>query len=412
MRKLLKFDLQFFGRRTLEQIENRKAEIRSILESDEKVDLAALETELRELDDEKKEIETRQRLLDEARNINNGIASGTRKIDTFNNNLSPENREEAGTHSMEYRKAFMDLVLRGKKSDILETRAVSGTGLGDIGTVIPQTIINRIVEKMNSYGMIFSRITQSNVKGGVSIPTSNIKPVATWTDEGSVSAIQKKTTGEVTFSYHKLQCRVAVTLEADTVSLDIFESTLIDNIYEAMIIALEKAIVAGTGVKQPLGIVNDTRVTNTASLLEADLKSYAKWAETISKLPLSAEGKVALVMTKTDFDKYIIGMVDTTGQPVARVTYGIDGKPQRRFLGYEVIVVEDYLPTFTGAADNATFAFFANLKDYLLNSNMQYTYKKYFDDNTDEYIHKTTLIADGKLADAQNVLLLQKAPTV
>ncbi|OLN21899.1 capsid protein [Domibacillus antri] len=397
----------------LQEILKRKAEIRAALEGGEKVDLDAFEKELRELDEEQKEIETRQRLLKEAGEINDGTAQETRTIQTFSSKSTGEEREEVSTtDSNEYRKAFMDLVLRGKKSDILETRAISGTGLADVGTVIPQTVINRIVEKMKSYGQIYSRITQTNVKGGVSIPTSNLKPVATWTDEGSVSAIQKKTTGEVTFSYHKLQCRVAVTLEADTVSMDIFESALVDNIYEAIIVALEQAIVSGTGVKQPLGITVDPSVTNTISVLAADVAKYTKWTEIISQLPLSAEGKVALVITKTDWDKNILGMVDANGQPIARVTYGLEGKPQRRFLGYEVILVEDYLPTATGAADNEVFAFFADLKDYMLNSNLQYTYKKYFDDNTDEYIHKTTLIADGKLADPQNVLLIKKAPTV
>lgn len=396
----------------LQQILARKTEIRSLLESDQTVDLAALETELRDLDSEQKDIETRQRLLKEAGEINTGVAPETRTIETFSSTTQEQRLDVVTTESMEYRKAFMDFVLRGKKSEVLETRAISGTGLGDIGTVIPQTVINRIVEKLKSYGMIYSRISTTNFKGGVSIPTSNLKPVATWTDEGSTSPKQKKTTGEITFSYHKLQCRVAVTLEADTVSMDIFESTLVDNIYEAMIVALEQAIVAGTGVKQPLGITVDPKVTNTVNVVEADLKKYDKWAAIKAKLPLSAEGKVALVMTKMDFDTYIEGMVDSTGQPVARVTDGLDGRSNRRFMGFEVIVVEDYLSTFTGADNDEVFAFFANLKDYMLNSNMQYTYKKYFDEETDEWIHKTTLIADGKLSDGQNVLLLKKAPTV
>ncbi|WP_254854044.1 phage major capsid protein [Halobacillus salinus] len=412
-RNLMKLDLQFFGggkQERLKEIQDRKVEIRTSLEKDEDVDLDKLETELRELKEEEEKIEQRERLMDGVKDIESGSGE-YRTIETFNGgNQKPEKREDKGTASEEYREAFMNFVLRGEKSEVLEKRATTATG--DVGTVIPQTVINRIVEKMRSYGMIFSRITQSNIKGGVTVPTSNVKPVATWTDEGSTSAKQKKTTGEVTFAYHKLQCRVAVTLEADTVSMDIFETTIVDNVYEAMIVALEQGIVAGTGTKQPLGIVNDSRVTNTSAVAEADLKSYEKWAEHVSKLPLSAEGKVALIMTKADFDKYILGMTDSAGQPVARVNYGVDGRPQRRFLGYEVIAVEEYLPTFTGAADDDTFAFFANLKDYLLNSNMQYRYKKYFDEDTDEYVHKTTLIADGKLADAQNVLLLQKAPTV
>lgn len=405
-------NLQYFSTKTLQAINKRKTEIRSLLEGEDPVDLDALENELRELNEQQQAIEKRQRLLNEAQEINDGTkpAGETRTIETFNAGAREQRETQVGTGSMEYRKAFMNLVLRGQKSEVLETREAGTTATGDIGTVIPQTIINRIIEKMTASGMIYSRIFRSNIRGGVSIPTSNIKPVATWQDEGTVASKQKKTTGNISFTYNKLQCRVAVTLEADTAALDIFESTIVNNVYEAMIIAIEKAVVAGTGTKQPLGIVKDPKVTNSISVVEADLKKYDKWTEIISKLPLSAEGKVALVMTKTDWDKNILGMVDTTGQPIARVNYGLDGRPQRRLLGYEVIVVEDYLPTFTGAAEDGVFAFFADLQDYVLNSNLQFLYKKYFDEDTDEWVHKTTLIADGKLADAQNVLLIKKAP--
>ena len=44
-------------------------------------------------------------------------------------------------------------------------------------------------------------------------------------------------------------------------------------------------------------------------------------------------------------NRYIVGMVDSTGQPVARVNYGLDGSIEERFLGREVIAVEDLLPS-------------------------------------------------------------------
>ncbi|MGU8157635.1 phage major capsid protein, partial [Clostridium perfringens] len=96
------------------------------------------------------------------------------------------------------------------------------------------------IEKLKFYGNIFTRVTITNIKGGVSIPKASAKPVATWVSEGKVADKQKKEVkGSVVFAYHKLQCRVAVSLEADTTSLAIFESTVIDNVSEAMIIAIE-----------------------------------------------------------------------------------------------------------------------------------------------------------------------------
>lgn len=315
----------------------------------------------------------------------------------------------------EYRSAFMNYVVRNEKSDNLEFRVDATAGVGDIGAVIPTTIMNKIIEKMNTYGMIWNRVTKTSFKGGLDIPVSNLKPTATWVATNAMSEKQKKSTsGTVNFKYHKLQCRVAVDLVADTVSLPIFEQTVTDNIFEAMIMALEIAIVNGTGSGQPLGITKDTGITaeQKIEVLAADAGKFQTWTNILSKIPLAYESRVSIIMTKVDWDKNIVGMVDTTGQPIGRVNFGVDGKIQRRLLGYEVILVEGYLPTIDAATTGSVWGIICDLKDYIVNSNMQMTYKRYFDENTDEWISKSTLIADGKLGDKNGVLLLTKKAAV
>lgn len=330
-----------------------------------------------------------------------------------NTNTGSDERMENGNvcSTQEYRSAFMNYVLRGARSEILEQRANATTLTADVGTVIPNTITNRIYEKLTSHSMIWDRITKTSVKGGVSVPISSLKPVATWVAEGSVSDTQKKTTGSVIFSYYKLQCRVALSLEADTVSLDMFETTLVENIYEAMIVAIETAVVAGTGAGQPLGITVDPGIPGgqVVAVKAVDLGTHEKWTDIVSNIPLAYESKVVLTMTKKDWDKYVVGMVDANGQPVARVTYGLSDRPERRFLGYEVVLVDNYLTSFDAAVAGEVFAFFVDYKDYIFNSNLQYTYKKYVDEATDGIIHKATLLADGKLAAPHSVILLKKS---
>jgi HK97 family phage major capsid protein len=313
----------------------------------------------------------------------------------------------------EYRSAFMDYVTKNERSDALEFRADTTTGVGDVGAVIPTTIMNKIIEKMNTYGQIWNRVTKTSFKGGLDIPVSNLKPVATWTSGNAMSDKQKKVVnGSVNFKYHKLQCRVAVDLIADTVSMSIFEQTITDNIYEAMIMALEQSIINGSGSGQPLGIVNDTEVTEKVEVKAEDAGKFNTWTEIISHIPLAFESRVAIIMTKVDWDKYILGMTDVNGQPVGRVNYGIDGAITRKLLGYDVILVEGYLPTVDAAESGKAWGIICDLKDYIVNSNLQMTYKRYFDEDTDEWISKSTLIADGKLGDKQGVVLLTKKATV
>jgi len=312
--------------------------------------------------------------------------------------------------SQEYRSAFMNFVLTGTRSDILEQRANATTLTSDIGTVIPTTIMNKVYEKMSAYSMIWNLITKANVKGGIAVPISSLKPIATWVAEGSLSDKQKKTTGSVTFNLYKLQCRVAISLEASTASLDMFESTVVENIYEAMIIAVEKAVVSGTGVGQPLGIIKDTSIPvgQIITVTAAEISTYDKWAAIIGSIPLAYESKVVLTLTKKDWDKHIAGMVDANGQPIARINLGLAERPERRVLGYNVVLVDDYLTSFDSAQVGDVFGYFADYRDYIFNSNLQMLYKKYFDEDTDEVIHKATELCDGKLAVPHSVILLKK----
>lgn len=392
----------------LAEIAARKVEIRRLLESEDKVDLEKIEQELKNLEDEEQELRKR---LDVAKGIEAGTVEtriiATTKVETPENRAVPDKYD-----TPEYRKAFMDYVTRGAKSDILEFRAV--TGLGDIGAVIPTTILNRIVQKMEDVGRIWSRVTKTSVQGGVQIPVSTAKPVATWVSAGTMADKQKQTvSGTISFSYHKLQCRVAVELVAGTVAMPVFESTVANNVAEAMVKALDEAIISGTGVGQPLGIINDTGIpaAQVVEVLAADFSKYKTWATLMGKVPRAYRSGVVLIMNDADWNTHIVGMVDNNGQPVARVTYGLDGTIQERFLGREVIPT-DLLPSIDTATAGDVVAILVRLEDYMVNSNMAITYRRYFDENTDEWISKATMIADGRLADPHGVVLIKKDDAV
>jgi len=78
----------------------------------------------------------------------------------------------------------------------------------------------------------------------------------------------------------------------------------------------------------------------TASLTAAQIVKYETWAGVVAKVPQAYRQGASLVMTQADWDTYIVGMTDATGQPVARTTVGMDGYPVERLLGLEVILVE------------------------------------------------------------------------
>lgn len=384
----------------LKEITNRKFEIRTLLEGDN-ADLDALEKELRELEEDKNKIEKRQQLIQTATSIENGSATEARTLQTFN--TEPEKRE-VGTDSVEYRNAFMNYVLKGEAIPA-EVRANAVTKTTDVGSVIPQTVLARIIEKIEAVGMILPLVNRTAYKGGVSIPTSSLKPVATWVAEGAGSDKQKKTTGSITFTYNKLRCAVAVTLETDTMALAIFESTLINNVVEAMTKAIEQSIISGTGVGQPKGILTET--PESGQSLDVTAPAYKVLIDAEAALPLEYETDAVWCMTKKTFMEFA-GLVDTSGQPIGRVNYGISGKPERILLGRQVVLV-NYIDSYTATlVVGKPFAFLFNFKDYTLNTNYQMGVKKYEDNDTDDLVTKAIMIVDGKVVDKGSLVVLKK----
>jgi len=338
-------------------------------------------------------------LEDKSKNIDGQV------IDT----MVKENTDKADIYnSLEYRRAFMNNVLKGIPIPDKFVNADANTKTSDVGSVIPTTILEKIIEKMDSTGMILPLVTKTAYQGGLSIPTSTVKPVATWTPEGSGSDKQKKATGSIVFAYHKLRCAVSVSFEVSVVTLGVFETTIINNIAEAMTKALEQAIVSGSGEGQPKGVLTETVVTGqNVDIAAADEPDYETLINAEAALPLAYENGAVWCMTKKTFMKFV-GMVDGQGQPIARVNYGIAGRPERSLLG-RTVVLNDYM-TSLGATitEDTVVAFLFNFADYVMNTNYNITVKRYEDNDTDDQVTKAIMLVDGKVVDKNSLVTVTK----
>lgn len=310
--------------------------------------------------------------------------------------------------TMEYRKAFMEYVTRGVTIP-KEYRQDAVSQTTDVGAVIPTNVLNQIITKLESVGNILAKVTRTAYKGGVTIPKSTVKPVATWTAQGKGSDKQKQdTSGTVTFAYHKLRCAVAVSLEVDTMAITAFENLLINNIVEAMTKALEQAIISGTGTGQPKGITAET--ADSGQTVETSKPAYTDLITAEGNLPVAYEKGAEWCMSKKTYMNYY-GLTDSNGQPIGRINYGLAGKPEYTLLGRPVNVC-DYLPSFANAENNAIVGFLFNFKDYVLNTNYAMGVKKYEDNETDDMVTKGIMLADGKVVDKGSYVPLKKVQAV
>lgn len=112
-------------------------------------------------------------------------------------------------------------------------------------------------------------------------------------------------------------------------------------------------------------------------------------------------------MTKKTFMAFA-GMVDTAGQPIARVTYGIAGKPERTLLGRQVIL-NDYMTSLGATISvDTVVAFLFNPKDYILNTNFTMGIREYYDEETEDKIKKSVMLVDGKVVDVNSLVTVTK----
>ena len=243
--------------------------------------------------------------------------------------------------------------------------------------------------------MILPLVTKTTFAPGARIPTSSVKPVATWVAEGGTSEKQKKTTGYIDIRGFKLRCAISMTLEAVTMSLAVFETVFVNSIAEAMVKAQEEAIVNGDGEGKPKGILNETAPEGQSIEVGDKDSLYKKLVEAEAALPLAYENGAVWNMTKKTFMAFV-GEMDANGQPIARVNQGIDGKPERTLLGRKV-VLNDYMDSYGAATEaDATVAFLYDWSDYMFNTNYAMTVKKYEDNDTEDEITKAVMICDGK----------------
>ena len=390
------------------------AEVRAIGET-----LAKLRDEIKEAEEMLAEVEDEGNADDQAsRSVvpaNAELRNG-QVVGAFPVNQSQAQSETDPHDSIAYRKAFMEYVCRNTPIPA-ELRADATTTTGDAGAVIPTTILKEIVQKLESYGNVYALVRKLNVQGGVSIPISDLKPVANWIGEETKSADQKVSAKDsVVFSYYGIECRIAQTLLANVVTLDAFQQLFVPLATEAIVKGIEIAIFNGDGNNKPLGVTKDARVPegNVITMTPEEFKSWAGWHTKVKAKMKKAYRKGTFFMSQATFDGYIDGMVDENGQPVGRTNYGINGEETYRFMGKDVETVEDEcIAAYDDAATGDVVGVFMKATDYAINSNMQLVVVKWTDHENNKLKNKAIMIVDGKLVDPEGVLIIKKGePTV
>ena len=376
------------------------------LASEDVNEVRAINAQLEDLNDEIAFISAEIQAINEERSVpaDAKLVNGEVKA-----SFVQEEKRENPLESMEYRTSFMNYVQRGE--------AIS---TGDTNPAIPLTIMNEVINTVRKrYGNLYNKVTKTNMAGGVEYPIGALKATFKWITEATVSPRQKlDPLAKVSFGYHQAEIRIAQTFLSSILTLPAFEAKIAEVIAIAYLEAMDYGIVNGTGNGQMLGILNDPRVIATGNVVEMtadDMNDWTAWRKNFfAKLPLGYRAGEFIFPLST-VETYLETMADANNNPVFRQATGLEvndgdvASPNGRFFGREISLVEpEILPDYDTADDGDVIGIFWQPTEYAINENFGFTMRRYFDEETNEWVDKAIVVVDGKVLNPMGIYLIKK----
>lgn len=220
--------------------------------------VAALETKLEELRGQLEAEEAKAPPAAENRTADKAADTEERRTPTMNNiNIRslPMSQRALDAFPMEQRQAMvqqpdMQNFLTQLRSMRGQTRGIQGGEL-----TIPVVMLDLIAENMYRYSKLLNRVRVRNVTGEARQTVAGVVPEAVWTEMCGVINELTFVFNQVTLDGYKVAGFIPVCnalLDDNDVNL---ASVIVEMLTEAVGLAMDKAILYGTGTKMPLGIV-------------------------------------------------------------------------------------------------------------------------------------------------------------
>lgn len=256
----------------MKEINDRKVELRAMLEGTDEVNLDEIKTELRELNTEFEMLENRKKTAE-------GIAAGTIPAVEIENPVAARSAADtAADGEKEYRAAWLRNI-RGLDLSDAETRALT-TAAGSVGSAVPTITQNKIIEKVKQYCPLLDKIDLLRVPGGVTIPAEGTTTDAKTHAEGAAITADADTIVSVVLSGYEVTKLVTISKSVEKMSIDAFESWLVNKIARKIAEKIGQLIVYGSGSSEAQGIdkitwsaANSVTVAKTASLTAANVQA-------------------------------------------------------------------------------------------------------------------------------------------
>ena len=397
------------------------AETRSLGETLLKLkdEIAEAEEQLKKLDAEESapaEEEAPKEEASERSNLKPLMSYGVKVMETRQNKRD----------TLEYRQAFKDYVQKGIMNPILEKREDGPSTTANLGVLVPNTVMNEIITKLNKkYGQIYNRVRHLNVKGGLDFAIGEFDFTAKRIVEGAnaPTAEKGKITDKVSFGFRHCWIGASRSLLESELDLNIFEEKVVEGILTAFLKKMDAEIINGQGSasNEMEGLLFEaakaTSRINATHIIEFTADEMADWkswqTKLFSKVPLEMRAEAPeFIMTPATYESNIKTLADDSNRPVYYETFNpVDGAETSRFAGKEVIFVIDGngVVDFDSASNGDVFGiYWVPTKAYGINSNMQFSLTQWRDHAGLKDITYALVVNDGKVLNGDYVFILKK----
>lgn len=285
----------------IEEIEARLSAIAAELE-DDGADLPALEQEVRNLKEERKNIMDGMEKREQIRREVAGGAGEVRK------KFAPEVREERsyGADSKEYRNAFLKNLLGAEMTK--EERAAFVHVTTNTSAVLPTTMLNQIWDLVSKQHSIMGDITiyRTGTILEVVKHTAIAQGAAKSVAENTANDDEQNTFVKVTLSGKDFSKHVDISYAMERMSIDALEQYLVSEVSASLGDAMASDVITQIGTDME----SDNKIESAA----AQTLTFAEIAKLFGML--KRVGSVSVYATRATIYNYLVGMVDTTGRPI------------------------------------------------------------------------------------------------
>jgi HK97 family phage major capsid protein len=325
----------------LQEIEQRAAEIKEIIEKDPSADVAALNVEIAGLQQAKENLQEKQT---DQRGFNpiTGMS--------FERAASYEATGGDVYASAEYRNAFYKKLLGQKLNSFeeaafiraqTERRADAYSTTGEVAAVIPTQTLNEVISKARTMGGLLSVCRGFNIPAKISIPVGTPTAMAAWNTEGAEVDSEKPTVASVNFGAFEILKVFSISAAVKRMSVPAFENYLAEELASCVMACLADGVVNGAGTTEGTGILigvpwTKTGAANWFEFSKTNGLAYTDVTKVVGGLKRGYANSAKWAMNNATLYNLFYGLVDGNKRPI----FINDSKAESigKILGFDVVV--------------------------------------------------------------------------